>query len=213
MRDIIQGKELTSLEIKNTQKQLFINGVFILCILYILLFYLLDEKYMELYLPEILHIVMLPITFFTFILIRFNVFNVFVPLKKIILYDESIGLFNNQSLINQQYIYLDYNAILEMNLEKKELQIVYENEEGEEKALEYSPVRERDIYQIKEIIRSKQKELQKDLSDEEIEEKEKKRYLKREFGIDGDSQEENIEDLEKEVRDINDRDVEYLNER
>lgn len=213
MRDIIQGKELTSLEIKNTQKQLFINGLFILCILYILLFYLLDEKYMELYLPEILHIVMLPITFFTFILIRFNVFNVFVPLKKIILYDESIGLFNNQSLINQQYIYLDYNAILEMNLEKKELQIVYENEEGEEKALEYSPVRERDIYQIKEIIRSKQKELQKDLSDEEIEEKEKKRYLKREFGIDGDSQEENIEDLEKEVRDINDRDVEYLNER
>ena len=213
MRDKIQGKELTSLEIKNTQKQLFINGLFILCILYILLFYLLDEKYMELYLPEILHIVMLPITFFTFILIRFNVFNVFVPLKKIILYDESIGLFNNQSLINQQYIYLDYNAILEMNLEKKELQIVYENEEGEEKALEYSPVRERDIYQIKEIIRSKQKELQKDLSDEEIEEKEKKRYLKREFGIDGDSQEENIEDLEKEVRDINDRDVEYLNER
>lgn len=213
MRDIIQGKELTSLEIKNTQKQLFINGLFILCILYILLFYFLDEKYMELYLPEALHVVMLPITFFTFILIRFNVLNVFVPLKKIILYDDSIGLFNNQSLINQQYIYLDYNEILEMNLEKKELQIVYENEEGEEKALEYFPVRERDIYQIKEIIRSKQKELEKELSDEEIEEKEKKRYLKREFGIDGDSQEENIEDLEKELREINDRDVEYVNER
>ena len=213
MRDRIQGKELASLEIKNTQKQLFINGLFILCILYILLFYFLDEKYMELYLPEALHVVMLPITFFTFILIRFNVFNVFVPLKKIILYDDSIGLFNNQSLINQQYTYLDYSAILEMNLEKKELQIVYENEEGEERALEYFPVRERDIYQVKEIIRSKQRELEKDLTDEEIEEKEKKRYLKREFGIDEKSQEENIEDLEKELREINDRDVEYVNER
>mgnify|MGYP000657514521 FL=1 len=117
MRDKIQGKELASLEIKNTKKQLFINGIFILCILYILLFYFLDEKYMELYLPGEFHVVMLPITFFTFILIRFNVLNVFVPLKKIILYDDSIGLFNNQSLINQQYTYLDYSAILEMNLE------------------------------------------------------------------------------------------------